>query len=147
MLRRLTRAPGFAATVIISLAIGMASVIALLGVIDTLFFREPAGLRDARRVVAIGPWAGFARTSYPDYVDLRDQGRSLESVGAFAVWNYTARVRDAVAPARGLLASHSLLATLGVAPSAGRTFVATEDRPGAATVALISAGLRHRFFN
>jgi predicted permease len=147
VLRRLTRAPGFAATVIISLAIGMASVIALLGVIDTLFFREPAGLRDARRVVAIGPWAGFARTSYPDYVDLRDQSRSLESVGAFAVWTYTARVGEAVAPARGLLASHSLLPTLGIAPFAGRTFVGVEDRPGAAPVALISAGLRHRFFS
>jgi len=145
--RRLVRAPGFAATVVLSLAIGMASVIALLGVIDTQLFRDPAGLRDPRRVVAIGPWAAFARTSYPDFVDLRDQGRSLESVGAFGVWNYSARVGSAVAPAHGLLASHSLLPTLGMAPAIGRTFVATEDRPGAPTVALIGAGLRHGFFN
>ena len=52
--RRLARAPGVSATIVLSLAIGMASVIALVGVVDTLLFREPAGIRDADRVVAVG---------------------------------------------------------------------------------------------
>ena len=90
--RRLVRTPAVSATVILSLAAGMASVVTLLGVVDTLFFREPAGVRDSSRVVAIGPWAGFQRTSYPDYNDLRNEARSLESVAAFAFWSYSARV-------------------------------------------------------
>jgi predicted permease len=144
---RLAGSPGFAATAVLSLAAGMASVIALLGVVDTLFFREPAGTRDATRVVAIGPWSGFARTSYPDFVDLRDQARSLQFVGAFAIWNYSVRVGSAISPARGLLASQSLLPTLGIIPAAGRSFTADEDRPGAPTVVLVSAALRRRSFD
>ena len=145
-MRRLARAPGVSATIVLSLAIGMASVIALVGVVDTLLFREPAGIRDADRVVAVGPWAGFERTTYPDYVDLRDQTRTLESVGAFAFWNYTARVGTAVTPARGLLASHSLLPTLGIRPVAGRQFTRQEDRPGAPPVVLIGSRFRARHF-
>lgn len=144
--RRLVHAPGFSATVVLSLAVGMASVIALLGLVDTLFFREPAGVRDPERVVAVGPWSGFLRTTYPDYVDLRDQARTFESVGAFGVWNYSARVGDAVSPARGLLASHSLLPTLGITPAVGRIFSAEDDRPDAPRVVLLGRGLRARHF-
>ena len=133
-------------TIVVSLAVGMTSVIALAGVVDTLLFRQPAGIRDAARVVAVGPWAGFERTTYPDYVDLRDQSRAFESVGAFAFWNYTARVGTAVSPARGLLASHSLLPTLGIRPVAGRLFTPEEDRPGGAPVVLVGSGFRARHF-
>ena len=55
--RRIARAPALAATVILSLAAGMASVITLSGIVDTLYFREPSGIRDADRVVSmpLGP--------------------------------------------------------------------------------------------
>jgi predicted permease len=134
------------ATIVVSLAAGMTSVVALGGVVDTLLFREPAGIREPSRVVAIGPWAGFARTTYPDYVDLRDRTRTLESVGAFAFWNYTARVGSAVAPARGLLASTTLLPTLGMHPAVGRGFTRDEDRVGGAPVVLIGSRFRARLF-
>ena len=140
------RAPGVAAIVVLSLAVGMASVITLLGVVDTLYLREPAGTRDPERVVAVGAWSGYDRSSYPDFVDLRDQARSFESISAFAIWNYTARVGDRVAPARGLLASHSLFTTLGTAPSVGRSFTADENRPGGAPVVILSSRLRQQLF-
>jgi predicted permease len=144
--RRVVRAPGVAAIIVLSLAVGMASVITLLGVVDTLYFREPAGTRDRGRVVAVGAWSGYDRSSYPDFVDLRDQARSFESMSAFAVWNYTARVGDRVAPARGLLASHSLFATLGMAPAVGRPFTADENRPSGPPVVIIGSNLRRQLF-
>ena len=145
-LRRIARAPGVSATIILSLAVGMAAVIALTGIVDTLLFRSPAGIRDGKAVVAIGPWAGFERTTYPDYVDLRDQARTLESVAAFAFWNYTARVGTLASPARAVLATHSLLPTLGIHPAVGRPFTRDEDHPGAAPVVLIGPRLRARHF-
>ena len=145
--RRMARAPGVSIAIVVSLAVGMASVVTLLGVVDSLFFRAPAGVREPSRVVGVGSWAMNARLSYPDYIDLQTQTRTLESVSAFAIWNYSARVGNGVAPARGLLASHSLLATLGIPPRAGRAISAGEDRPGANPVAIISAPLRARFFS
>ena len=132
--------------IVLSLAVGMASVVTLLGVVDSLFFRDPAGVREPTRVVGVGSWATNARLSYPDYTDLRDQTTTLESVSAFAIWNYSARVGSGVAPARGLLASHSLLSTLGIAPRVGRAIVSDENRPGANPVVLITAPFRARFF-
>ena len=145
-LRRVARAPGVSTAIVLSLAIGMASVVTLLGVVDSLFFRAPAGLREPSRVVGVGSWVMNARLSYPDYTDLRDQAQSLESVSAFAIWNYSARVGRGVTPARGLLASHSLLSTLGIAPSVGRVISRDEDRPGASPVAMVSAAFSARFF-
>jgi len=143
----MARAPGVSVAIVLSLAVGMASVVTLLGVVDSLFFRAPAGLREPTRVVGVGSWAMNARLAYPDYTDLRDQTQTLESVSAFAIWNYTARVGGGVSPARGLLASHSLLSTLGIAPRIGRAISASEDRPGANPVAIISAPFRARYFS
>ena len=145
-IRRMARAPGTSIAIVVSLAVGMASVVTLLGVVDSLFFRAPAGVHEPGRVVGVGSWAMNVRLSYPDYVDLRAQTRTLESVSAFAIWNYSARVGNGVAPARGLLASHSLLETLGITPRAGRAISPGEDRPGANPVAIISAPFRARFF-
>jgi putative ABC transport system permease protein len=145
-LRRIARAPGVSVAIVLSLAVGMASVVTLLGVVDSLFFRVPAGLREPSRVVGVGAWAMNARLSYPDYTDLRDQTRTLESLSAFAIWNYSARVGRGVSPARGLLASHSLLSTLGIAPRVGRAISVDEDRPGANPVAIISAPFRALHF-
>ena len=144
----MARAPGVSLAIALSLAAGMASVVTLLGVVDSLFFRVPAGLREPTRVVGVGSWAtNDLRLSYPDYADLRDQTRTLESVAAFAIWNYSARVGHGVSPARGLLASHSLLSTLGITPRMGRAISADEDRSGANPVAIVSAPFRARYFS
>jgi len=145
--RRIARAPGVSLAIVLSLAVGMASVVTLLGVVDSLLFRTPAGLREPTRVVGVGSWSMNDRLSYPDYIDLRDQTRTLESVSAFAIWNYSARVGRGVSPARGLLASHSLLTTLGITPRIGRAMSADEDRAGANPVAIISAPFRARYFS
>jgi len=87
IIRRIARAPGVSIAIVLSLAVGMASVVTLLGVVDSLFFRVPTGLREPRRVVGVGSWAMNARLSYPDYVDLRDQTHTFESISAVAIWN------------------------------------------------------------
>ena len=136
--RRLVRAPGYALVVVLSLGAGMASVVAVLTVVDALFFRPPMGVRDPARVVGIGQWVNGERVAYPDYVDLRAAAHAFSKVGAFAVWNYSARVGGDVVPARGLLATYTLLPLLGVQPELGRGFAAREDQPGAQPVLLVS---------
>ena len=144
VIRRLARSPASATLVVLSLGVGMGAASAMLAVEDTLFMRPPAGVRDPSRVVAVGPWTDFQRTTYPDYLDARNQARSFQAVGAFATWQYTVRVGSSVLPAHGMLASGALLPLLGIAPVAGRLFTESEDRPGAEAVVLVSRAFGRR---
>jgi putative ABC transport system permease protein len=142
--RRIARSPADTAVVLLSLCVGMAAVATMLGVVDTLFFRPPAGVRDPARVVGVGPWANRQRTTYPDYMDLRSDSTALEAVGAFAIWDYTVRIGTAVVPARGMLATSTLLPLMGIEPVSGRSFSASEDRPGAEPAILVSRAFWRR---
>ena len=55
-IRRMARAPGVSVAIVLSLAVGMTSVVTLLGVVDSLFFRVPAGVREPTQVVGVGSW-------------------------------------------------------------------------------------------
>ena len=139
VLRRIARFPGGAIVIVLSLGVGMAAVAAMLGVVDTLFFRPPPGVSQPDRVVGIMAWKTHEqRATYPDYLDLQREATSYSSVGAFAPVTYSARIGKVAVPAQGMLATSSLLPLLGVQPVLGRGFTTTEDQPGAPRVALIN---------
>jgi predicted permease len=145
VLRRIARFPGSALIVILSLGVGMGAVAAMLGVVDTLFFRPPPGVRDPARLVAVMPRKGHGpRATYPDYLDLRSQATSYSSMGAYASVSYSTRIGKVVVPAQGMLATSSLLSLLGVRPAWGRDFVASDDQPGAPGVVLVNPGFWNR---
>lgn len=145
-LRRIQHEPGIGAVIVCSLSIGMAAVITLFGIVDTLVLRPPMGVRQPDQVVAIGSWALSDPVAYPDFVDLRENARSFESVGAFALRKYSVKVGTEIISARGWLASQTLLPLLGVVPERGRWFSADEDRPGAERVVIVSVALARRTF-
>ncbi len=138
-LRRLLRSPGLVAVVVVSLTIGITSVATLLGVLDGLFLRVPAGIRHAQGVVAVGNWAPRQPLStYPDFLAYRERSRAFESLAAFAIRPYSVRVGGGeVVAARSLLTTASLPTVLGSGPTVGRWFTHGEDSPGAAGVALV----------
>ena len=136
--RRIARSPMDAAVAVVSLGVGIGAVAAMLGIADTLFLRPPPGVREPTRVVGIGPWARFQQATYPDYLDLQRDATSFEAIGAFATWDYSARIGTEVEPARGMLATSTLLPLLGIEPVSGRSFLPSEDRPGAEPVVLVS---------
>lgn len=139
VLRRIARFPGGAIVIVLSLAVGMAAVAAMLGVVDTLFFRPPPGVSQPDRVVGVMAWKTHdQRATYPDYLDLQREAASYSSVGAFAPVTYSARIGKVAVPAQGLLATSSLLPLLGVQPILGRGFTTSEDQPGAPRVALVN---------
>ena len=139
VLRRIARFPGGAIVIVLSLGVGMAAVAAMLGVVDTLFFRPPPGVSQPDRVVGVMAWKSHdQRATYPDYLDLQREAASYSSVGAFAAVTYSARIGKVAVPAQGLLATSSLLPLLGVQPILGRGFTTSEDQPGAPRVALVN---------
>src|SRR5947208_13389329 len=78
VLRRIRQTPGFAAMVVVTLALGIGANAAIFSVLDRLFLRAPAGVRapaEVRRVVEHDRDANTkalqSRTRY-SYPELRD---------------------------------------------------------------------------
>jgi predicted permease len=156
-LRGIVRDPGFAAAVILTLALGIAANATMFGIIDRLLLRPPAHVTEPESVVRLGFQQRNASTgeittstatSYPVYRELR------ENVAGFAELGVVGPPGDA-SLGRGLeaeivrrsAASASFFRVLGVRPEAGRFFLEEEDVPPAGQpVAVISHGLWQRRF-
>src|SRR5438045_5775397 len=88
-LRMLIKAPGFAVIAILTLALGIGANSAIFSVIDTVLLR-PLPFKNPDEIVMI--WGRYANDtspvrgnvhSYPDFVDLRDQGQIIASMVAY----------------------------------------------------------------
>jgi len=121
----------------------------MFSIINGVLLR-PLPYRDPQNLVLLSEsWPQFPRLSlsYLNYKDWRDQSRSFESVGAVRnfVMTMTGIEEADRIPAQNVTAS--LFDLLGVRPELGRLFDATEDKPGAPPVALISHSLWQRRFS
>jgi putative ABC transport system permease protein len=148
-LRMLIRQPVYSGTIVLTLALASGLATAVFGIYDATLVR-PLPFPDDRRLVSIGSmWTGFshASVSIPEYLDYRGQARSFESVAA--VRNVSLNFAEGAAgPERlpGAAVTASFFDVLGVAPVLGRVFTAEEDRPGGASVAVLSRGVWQRRF-
>jgi predicted permease len=147
-LRTLRKNRGFAAAAICTLALGIGANTAIFDVINGVLLRplpykDPGRLVDVEQTLRTGESWTF---SYPDYLDLARQSRSLESMAAWRTSG--ANLTSPGDPEFFLIrqVSADFLQSLGVRPILGRNFNAEEDHRGAAPVAIISHSLwRERF--
>jgi predicted permease len=148
-LRNLRRNPGFAATAILSLALGIGANTALFTLINTVMWRmlpvhAPEGLivLDQRQGAVVQH--GF---SYQQYALIRDNSRVL-TLAAYARVRLNVRIDGQVEPtAEGQMVSGSYFPLLGVSAAAGRAFGPDDDRiPSGHPVAMISYGYWQRRF-
>ena len=148
--RRLTRAPGFTAAAILSLAIGIGANTAVFSVVNTLLLK-PLPYRAPDELVRIytshpnlSPWGSSA---YPDYLDMKAMDGVFSDVGVF--YDLLAPVTLGEAPRMTMIEaiSASFLPMLGVEPVLGRGFLPEEDlEPGQNNVALLGFGFWKRAF-
>ena len=153
-LRTVRRAPGFTATVALTLALGIGANAAIFGVVNSLLLR-PLPVADPHRLVAVASDAAIARgqAGVPWSVAMWEafQPHAALFDGAFA-WTparFDLAERGERQPVAGIFASGGYFATLGVAAMRGRTFTPADDRPGGGVdgaVAVISYGLWQRRF-
>jgi putative ABC transport system permease protein len=148
--RVLAQAPGFTATAVLTLALGIGANSAIFSVVNALLLRS-LPYPEAGRLVAVddtNPTLGFPRfsSSLPNYADWKAQNGSFEDLCVMADDDFN--LTDGGEPERllGMRISQNLLPALRVRPVLGRPFTPEEDRPGAAPVALIGYGLWQRRF-
>jgi putative ABC transport system permease protein len=147
--RALRHSPTFTLAAVLALAFGIGSSVTTFSLADAFLIR-PLPFRDPSALVHV--WSaererGFLelRTSLQEY---RAWAQRDDVFAGLAVFNYTSVELVAGQPERVPAAKVSANAfdVLGVPPLLGRVFRAGEDAPGAAPVALVSAGFwRARF--
>jgi predicted permease len=138
-LRGLVKSPSFAATVLLTLAIGIGASTAVFSVIDAVLLR-PLPYPDADRLVSIqhvAPGApGIASSSgnlLPSqsmFLTYAAENRAFDSMGLWGAGNVTVTGMDQPEQVRGIGVSDGLFATLGTPAAVGRVFTQTEYEPG-----------------
>ena len=147
-MRMLLRSPGFAAAMILMLALGIGINTAIFSVFNGVLL-QPLPYPEPGRLLQVWEERGAGQlntVSAVNWVDWRAGARNLESI---AVYGYEALTLTGEGEARrlvGSLVSEGFFETLGVAPLLGRAFLPEEDRPGAGDVVVLSHGLWERSF-
>jgi len=143
--RMLWRTPGFTATALISLALGVGANAAIFSLIDQVLIRA-LPVEEPERLVNLR-WEGSSlssgygqgnRLSYPFCRDLQEQ-QFFE--GTFCRYPITVNVSTGAQhdPVAGEVVSGSYFSTLGVHPQVGRLIEQSDDlQPGAHPVVVIS---------
>ena len=140
--RRLAGHPGFAAVVVLTLALGIGLTTAIFSVVYGVLLR-PLPYARADRIMAVVELTSKGRSSAladPNFDDFRDQNRSFQALAKYS--GTVATVSGASPPARAKVAwvSPGFLTVFGIQPIAGRDFLAEDARQGSAPTVLVSDG-------
>ena len=147
-IRQLAKTPGFTATVVIVLALGVGATTAIFSVVHAVLL-NPFPYAEADRIMFIGSMRqgqGGMSVTYPDFLDW--QARSETAAHLAYATGSSATLTDVSEPAvlRNAAVSASVWPLLGVQPVRGRVFTPDEDKPGAERVAVLShATCQNRF--
>jgi putative ABC transport system permease protein len=130
--RMLRRNPGFTATAVLTLALGIGATTAIFSVVDTVVL-NPLPFPTADRLVRIR--SVIAATghgdvaSYPDFLDWRARNHAFEAMAAFRTNDFTLIGPREPLHLPGAIVSAQLFSLLGITPALGRSFLPEEDNP------------------
>lgn len=142
--RQLRKSPGFASTVVLTLALGIGATTAIFSLVEGVLLR-PLPFRDPERLVELGdhvgnrPSPGIPVT--PREIETYSKATSaFSSMGAYTSINYELSGGAVSEVVLGARITTSTFATLGVSPILGRTFT-QEEEDGRQQVTVISYAL------
>jgi len=146
----LRRSPGFTATAIAALALGIGANTAIFSVVNTVLLKPLPYPQPDRMVQLMSstPQGNFPGASVPKYNIWRAQTQVLEDVAAFDRGGPGVNLSGGDRPEqlRGIHVSYEFFHLFGAKPLLGRTFSAAEDRPGGGNFAVLSYELWQRRF-
>ncbi len=154
-LRRLRKSPGFAATVLLTLAIGIGANTAVFSVVNSVLLK-PLPYPKSEQLTALwlnapgaGGLANFSnglQLSPSMYLTFAEHNKTFQSMGIWAP--STANVTGGAEPeeVKTAAVSGGVLETLGVPAAAGRWFTSADQNPHGAKTVMLSYGYwQHRF--
>jgi hypothetical protein len=147
--RGLRKSPGFTATAVITLVLGIGATTAIFSVVNTVLLRPLRYSEPARLVRIEEKHEGFDNVafSYATYLDLAAGNyRAISAIGGYRPWSYNVTGEGEPEQIDGAMISANFLSTLGIQPQLGRGFTIEEQREGADRVVILSYGLWQRRF-
>jgi len=141
-LRQLRQNPGFTATAILMLALGMCASVAIFAFVDAslikpLPYRDPAELVGVYESIPMCPQCNL---SYPDYLDWKKLNKVFRSLEIYGDAGYSVSTAGGLEPSHGTRVSDGFFRTLGVTPVLGRDFRDGEDLAAAQRTVMLSYG-------
>ena len=149
-LRMLRKNPGFTATAVLSLALGIGANTAIFSLMDALMLRW-LPVRDPQNLVLLkmrsdprgNPFESF---SYPIVHALAEQRDIFEGAAGFSGWIFNAGSLGSIVAVQGAVVTGAYYETLGLNPAMGRLLTEEDDQLGTPLVAVISYGYWERQF-
>jgi putative ABC transport system permease protein len=149
-LRSLRRSPGYTTAVVLTIGLGVGAATAVFSMVDGVLLRGlPYASGD--RLVALAQLSagtgsqdvGFSVTEVGDY---RREARTLDAVAEYHSMYFNLFGRGEAQRVQTGVVSAEYFDVLGVRPLIGRLFRASDDRPGAVPVLVLSHAAWQRIF-
>jgi predicted permease len=150
-IRMFVRNPGFTATAVLTLTLGIGANTAIFSLIDALMLRW-LPVRSPQELVQISYREPGTRPSGSDSLSyaivgaLDEQREIFAGVAGFSGCRFEVGPQGSIARVRGALVTGGFYETLGLQPALGRLLTREDDRAGAPLVAVISHGYWERQF-
>jgi putative ABC transport system permease protein len=138
--RMLRKSPGFTATALVTLAIGIGANTVMFSMSDLLLLR-PRNVKDPEQLVCCEIRdAVYGAIPYSAYLTLRDSGLAFPALMAEGGGARPATLvhGDSVRQVRATYVSANYFSFLGLAPAQGRGFLPEEERVGGALATVLS---------
>lgn len=149
-IRTLLRQPGFAATAVLTLALGIGATTAIFSVVNAVVLR-PLPFDQPDRIVVVtnvNTKTGTRNTtvSGPDFRDWREQSRSFEALAYWAGGEMSATVNNTSDYAFAAVVTPGYFRVFGATARVGRLLSAEEEQPGGPQSVVISEAYWRRQF-
>ena len=141
-LRMLRKNPGFTAGAVLTLALGIGANTAMFSVINAVLLR-PLPYHEPERLVWMtesGDEVANRWLSFPNFQEWRERNNVFESMSTIRGWSLTMTGGDQPMNLNARMITADYFKVMGVAPLIGRSFIASDDQPGANPVTILSYG-------
>src|SRR5258708_5170756 len=146
--RLFRKSPGFVATAVLPLALGIGASTALFSVVNGVLL-NPLPYPHSEQLVAVygkTPGLDQAPVVYLNFLDWQRDTQTFSSMAIYRNQNYNVTGAAEAERLSGYMISAAFFSTLGVQPVLGRAFRTDDDRVGAAPVVILGGGLWRREF-
>lgn len=140
--RQLRQSPGFAATAILTLTVGIGSTVAIFAILDAVLL-DPLPFPQPDRLVAVESQPDQI-ISIPTMQDYEARSTTFASLAAYRDWSPERKGSDAMRARRILIVSQGFFSTLGVRFALGGNWAVTGNEQDCSLQAIVSGAFWNR---